>query len=336
MGVIACILFGSATSIMALAVARLLTGISVGAIISAGMAAVVDVGGVAHSRQASLIASVAMVVGAGLGPVLAGALAQTLTHPIVPVFGVEFFILLSALLITLRLPFGKPTKPGGDLRLRLPSVPAINRWHVGRGIGVFAPGISGTSFVLALGPSLLSHLLQVRSPLLAGGTACAMFLTATGIQIAARRFALRTIFAGGSFAIIISMISLCIAVHNLSVAFLIVAAMMAGAGQGLGQLGGLTIIGVHVPISRRAEAIALLNIGGYLPAGLLPVLTGYAIDAWGFTNGATMFAVILGLISLGLGGIVFRSLQPFHNPHHPPATPADPVFTTGPKPIKHD
>ncbi|MEK1854253.1 MAG: hypothetical protein AAAC48_20900 [Phyllobacterium sp.] len=44
------------------------------------------------------------------------------------------------------------------------------------------------------------------------------------------------------------------------------AAVFAGAGQGLGQLEGLTLIGTHVPTNRRAEANAVLNIGGgYVP-----------------------------------------------------------------------
>lgn len=52
---------------------------------------------------------------------------------------------------------------------------------------------------------------------------------------------------------------------------LIVAALFAGAGQGLGQLGGVTLIGTHVPDNHRAEANAVLNVGGNIPAGLLPL-----------------------------------------------------------------
>ncbi|WP_205516746.1 hypothetical protein [Paenibacillus sp. SYP-B3998] len=65
---------------------------------------------------------------------------------------------------------------------------------------------------------------------------------------------------------------------------------MAGTGQGLGQLGGLTLIGLHVPEHRRAEANAILNIGGYIPAAVLPICTGYLIDAKGLAVGATAFA----------------------------------------------
>ncbi|UXU92340.1 MFS transporter [Burkholderia sp. S-53] len=308
---VACALFASATSTATLAVARLLTGVSVGVIVSAGMASVADLGGGERRRQAALLASVAMVVGAGLGPLLAGGTAQTVAHPVAPVFGIEFLVLLSALVIAWRLPLGRPARATGHVaRLHLPSVPAMNRRHVAAGIGVFGPGITATSFVLALGPSLLARLLEVRSPLLAGGMACAMFLAATGVQFAVRRWSVRALFVAGTAATVLSMAALCAAVHVLSAPVLVAAALFAGVAQGLGQLGGLTLIGLHVPDTRRAEAIAVMNIGGYLPAGLLPVITGYAIDFLGLAAGATAFAIALALIALGAGWMVFRSLKP--------------------------
>ncbi|MCD9031451.1 MFS transporter [Luteimonas sp. Y-2-2-4F] len=296
----ACLLFASAASIATLAMGRLLAGIAVGVIVSAGMAAVVDAGGSQHKRQAALLASVAMVLGAGLGPLLAGGLAQGLAQPVLPIFGIEALVLLSALGIVWRLPLRRPIS-SGPARLRLPTVPPANRRQVACGIATFAPGITATSFVLALGPSLLSHLLDVRSPLLAGGMACAMFLTATGVQFAVRRWPTRRIFAASTAATALSMVGLAWAVHASLVPALVASALLAGAGQGLGQLGGLTLIGLHVPDSHRAQANAVLNIGGYVPAGLLPVATGYLMDAVGLASGATLFALALTVTAL-VGG----------------------------------
>ncbi|MDW9249916.1 hypothetical protein C7S13_7062 [Burkholderia cepacia] len=109
---IACALFATASSVAMLAVARLLTGIAVGVIVSAGMASVIDLAGTAR-RKAALLASVAMVLGAGLGPLLAGIAAQTAAHPVALVFGVEFVILLSALAVALRLPRNQPAQAPG-------------------------------------------------------------------------------------------------------------------------------------------------------------------------------------------------------------------------------
>lgn len=307
--IFACLLFASAHSVLMLIVARFLSGVAVGVVVSAGMAAVVDLGGPERKRQASLIASVFMVLGAGLGPLLAGSLALLLANAVIPIFAVELAVLLTALVVSLTLPLTHRGTPADhNWRLHLPSVPHANRRHLLFGIAVFGPGITATSFVLALGPSLLSHLLGVTSPLIAGGMACCMFLAATGVQFAARRFSVRTILLCGATATVLSMAGIAFAVASSNAATLIVAALLAGSGQGLGQLGGLTLIGLHVPGNHRAEANAVLNIGGYIPAGLMPVAIGFIIDAVGLSLGATLFAAVLAFIAVLGGALVFRKL----------------------------
>jgi MFS family permease len=306
---VACLLFASAHSVVVLVAARFLSGVAVGVVVSAGMAAVVDLGGAARKRQASLIASVAMVLGAGLGPLLAGSLALSLNEPVVAIFTVELVVLLTAVVAAVILPLQhRRYRTEQAWRFHLPNVPQGNRRHLVFGIAVFGPGITATSFVLALGPSLLSHLLGVTSPLIAGGMACAMFLTATGVQFAARQFSVRTIFLCGAIATVLSMAGIVLSVVSSNAVILIGAALLAGSGQGLGQLGGLTLIGLHVPGNHRAEANAVLNIGGYIPAGLMPVATGFAIDAIGLSLGATLFAMVLVLIATFGGLTIFQKL----------------------------
>lgn len=303
---IACALFASASSVAMLAIGRLLAGVAVGVIVSAGMAAVVDAGGIEQKRRSSLLASIAMVLGAGLGPLLAGGLAQALAEPVLAIFVIEALVLCSAMIVALTLPARSAPVAMGPLRLRLPHVPANNRIQVLCGIATFGPGLTATSFVLALGPSLLARLLNVRSPLLAGGIACAMFFSAVGVQFVVRQWAIKRIFTASATATVLAMLSLTLAIHESLVTALILAALFAGAGQGLGQLGGLTLIGLHVPDDSRAQANAVLNIGGYIPAGLLPVMTGYLIDATGLTVAATSFALVLTIATIGGGAWAIR------------------------------
>lgn len=296
LAIVACVLFATAETVLVLGIARFLTGVSVGVIVSAGMAAVVDLADTERKRQASLAASVAMVLGAGLGPLLAGIYAQLLPNPVVPLFVTELIVLTAALVIAIVLPLKQhhtTQPPTRDRRWRLPSVPREYRIHLLLGIAVFAPGITATSFVLSLGPSVLSTLLGITSPLIAGGMACAMFLAATGVQFAVARFSIRTIFLLGASATMLAMGSLILAVTASLSAILVLSAVLAGIGQGLGQLGGLTLIGTRVPGVHRAQANSLLNIGGYIPAGLIPVATGFLIDGIGLGAGATGFAIVL-------------------------------------------
>ncbi|RKN38216.1 MFS transporter [Streptomyces hoynatensis] len=311
----ACLIFATAESVTALIIARFFTGLAVGAAVSAGMAAVTDVAaatgtadgaggaGASRARLGALLASCAMVLGAGLGPLLSGVLSETLSAPIVPVFAVEAVALATAVVVVLRLPIGRPAGPRRGPWLRPPRAPRENRTELALGIAVFGPGITATSFVLSLGPSLLSGLLHSDSRALAGGMAFLMFLVATAAQFLVRRLRPHAILLAGAASTLAGAAALVWAVCASSVAALLAAAALAGAGQGMGQLGGLSLLNSTVPRARLAEANAALNVGGYLPAGTLPVAAGYLSDATGLTAGATTFAGVLAALALA-GGLV--------------------------------
>ncbi|CAL9305563.1 MFS transporter [Streptomyces olindensis] len=299
----ACAIFATATTVAALIIARLFTGIAVGAVVSAGMAAVTDVAGPERKRLAALLASCAMVFGAGLGPLLAGLLSETLPAPTVTVFVVEAVLLATAVLAVLRMPVRRPAARGKGAWVRVPGVPHGNGIHLALGIAVFAPGITATSFVLSLGPTLLTELLGTTSRIVSGAMAFVMFLAATGVQFAVQKLRRRTILTAGAISTTLSMGALIAAVHASSVALLVASALLAGAGQGMGQLGGLSLLNSTVPAQRLAEANAALNVGGYIPAGLLPVSTGYLMDAVGLPTGATIFGTVLMGLAV-IGGIV--------------------------------
>ncbi|RJL25074.1 MFS transporter [Bailinhaonella thermotolerans] len=301
LAIAACALFATAGSVAALAVARLLTGIAVGATVSAGMAAVSDVAGADRGRAGALAASSAMVLGAGTGPLLAGLLSQGVPWPTGTVFAVEAVLLVSAAAVVLRLPQAPARRAGAWVRV--PGVPRSARARLAAGVAVFAPGLTATSFVLSLGPSVLAGLLGHDHPALSGVLAFAMFAAAAGAQFAVRRLALRTVLLTGALATLAGMAALVLAVRIGDVRALAVAAVLAGAGQGLGQLGGLSLLNAGVPAARLAEANAALNVGAYLPAGLLPVATGFLSDATGLSAGATVFGSGLAALAL-IGGLV--------------------------------
>lgn len=306
LGIAACLIYATAPSVAALAVARLLTGMATGAAVSAGMAAVTDIAaGVAASpdcakrrawgRIGPLLASSAMVLGAGIGPVLAGVLSETAPGPTVTVFAVEAALLATALVAVARMPLpprrtgaGAEAVPAGSW-VRLPAVPRENRRHLALGLAAFAPGISATAFVLSLGPSLLAGLLGTANRALAGGMALATFLAATGVQFALRRTTVRTALFVSGAATVTGTLALVAAVHTATLGPLLAAVALAGAGQGAGQLGGLTLLSREVVATRRAEANAALNAGGYLLAGALPVADGYLSDAIGLPAAVTAF-----------------------------------------------
>ncbi|MEK2474334.1 MFS transporter [Streptomyces noursei] len=300
LGLVACLVYATAPSVTALVVARLLTGVATGVAVSAGMAAVTDVA--AGRRIGPLLASTGMVLGAGIGPVLAGVLSETAPAPTVTVFAVEAVLLVTALVAVVRMPLPRRDRGAGAAAngswVRLPAVPRANRRHLALGLAAFAPGISATSFVLSLGPSLLAGLLGTANRALAGGMALVMFLSATGVQFVLRRMAVRTVLLAAGAATVVGTLALVTAIHTATLVPLVAAVVLAGAGQGAGQLGGLTLLSREVPAARRAEANAALNAGGYLLAGTLPVADGYLSDAIGLPAAATAFGLAVALLAV--------------------------------------
>ncbi|GHF14885.1 MFS transporter [Amycolatopsis deserti] len=301
LGIVSCVLFATAASVLALAIARFLAGLAVGAAVSAGMAAVNDVAP-GRGKTAALASSTAMVLGAGLGPLLAGVASETLPGPTVTIFLAEIVLLASAAVVVARLPLPRPQSTSRAW-IRIPNVHPDGRGAVLRGIAVFAPGITATSFVLSLGPSVLTDLLGSTDRIVAGALAFVMFLGATGIQFAVRGLPARTILIAGAASTTASMAALIASLQTSSLTLLAVAAVLAGTGQGMGQFGGLTLVNASVPANRLAEATAAQNVGGYVPAAVLPLAAGFLSDATGLATGATAFGVVV-IAAAVAGGLV--------------------------------
>lgn len=309
---IATLLFLAADNVTLLLVARFLTGVAVGVIVSAGMAAVVDAGQDTRQALAARLASAAMVLGAGLGPLFSGLMAQLLSKPIPVIFGAEALLLLAALAVVLtRSTFTQAVRPSlkAPIRFALPAVAPEFRRYIGYGVAVFGPGIAATSFVLSLGPSVLTVQLGIESPLVAGGITCAMFFMATGVQFAVAKVSIARIFSLGALSTAVAMACLLGAVLAHLPWLLLCSALFSGAGQGLGQLGGLTLIALHVPAHGRAQANALMNMDGYVPAGLLPLAAGFLIDILSMTSAVLIFCLTL-FLAATIGGLaVQRSMH---------------------------
>lgn len=305
-GLVATALFAFADNVAMLVAARALAGIAGGTTVSVGTAAIVDLGGPDRRRRASLAASAATVLGAAIGPLLAGAMSEILERPAAPVFAVAFACMLSAFVIVALLRF-PPIGGRAPRRFGVPRVPPGNGLNLAASLAIFAPSMAATSFVLSLGPSVLSKLLGVTSPLVAGGTACLMFIAATGSQFALRGVAIRPLLLLGAAMTVAATVSTALAVDLSSAVLLIVAAPLAGAAQGFAQLGGFTLIGLHVPSGNRAEATALFSFGGYLMGGLSALATGVLVDSFGQANGMTIFAMALGVVAVA--GALFVRLR---------------------------
>ncbi|WUP46525.1 MFS transporter [Streptomyces sp. NBC_00259] len=303
LSLISCAIFLSASSVTALIMARLLTGISVGAIVSCGMAAVADIAGPHRKKLAALLSSSAMVFGSGVGPLFSGIVAEVMAAPIIPVFSVVLALILVSFALVGKMPLHS-RRQAGPL-VRVPGVPRKAFVHLILAIAVFAPGLSGTSFFLSLGPSLLYEITGNVSTAIAGILVFLTFASATGVQFAAQRFSPGRLLAIGVASTAMGMVMLFSAVTISSSVMIFVAATFIGAGQGAGQLAGFTLLNLIIPSTRLAEANSALSVGAYVPAATLSLIAGRVSDATSIETSAITLSVILIIIAAFSAAAIF-------------------------------
>ncbi len=287
--------FAGARSEWALLLARAASGLSIGAMIAGGIPWVVALGGERRGPLAVPLASGAISAGAGVGPLLSGAATLVADDPVYAAFGCELVVLVVATAVVIMLPSRDrgPRMESGGTRL-LPHVERANLRHVVLGVTSFGCALGATAFLLSLGPSVLRDMAGVDAPLAAGAMASSMFLAGALVQLPGSRLPTTAMFVWAGAAIVAAAVAIALSVLLRHTAPLIVGALLAGAGYGLAQLAGLTAIAHGIERERRPAANALLNIGGYVPCGLLPVATGFAVDRLGLAQGTLLFALLIG------------------------------------------
>lgn len=298
LALVSCITYLLANSVMMLVIARILTGFSVGTIVTAGIAMTVSLVGIKHVNKAALFSSMAIVMGAGVGPLLSGYLTQTLHHPVTAVYLFQIVLVLIALFLVLRLPVKKPVIRISSRKLRVPGIPSENRIHLLSAIGVYAPALTAASFVAALTPAMIAHQVGTQSPLLAGLAIAISYISSAFFQFSVRRLDVSYLLIGGAVLCIVALFLMAFSVSSGSSLVLLVACVVAGGSLAMAQFGGIALLAREVASSRRAEANSLFSLGGFIPAGLFSGASGFLIDAVGMSVAMLILACVVSLLAV--------------------------------------
>jgi hypothetical protein len=259
-----------------LLLARVLSGVSVGIVTATATAylAELHLGArpSASSQRAQVLATTANLGGLGLGPIVAGVLAETVDAPLTVPF-VLFGALLTVATIavalapeTVTLPETRPA-----YRPQRVAVPAEARGRfLGAAGGAFVAFASFGLFT-SLAPSLLVGTFGQTSHAVAGVPAFAAFTAAVVAQLAASAWDVRRLLAAGMAAVAAG-IALVVAASWLpNLTLFLAGGLIAGAGAGLLFKGGIiTASGLATP-ERRAEVLAGFFLAGYIGISV-PVL----------------------------------------------------------------
>ncbi|MDX6554493.1 MAG: hypothetical protein QOD86_688 [Miltoncostaeaceae bacterium] len=287
-------------SLLGLIIARVLSGVGVGAITGTATAWLTELTP-AGSRGPQLAAVVANLGGLGLGGLVSGALAQWAGDPL----GVPFALFAAALsLAWLALLAAPETRrrpsPRPRYRPQRVVVPARSRGQFfAAALGAAIP-FAVFGLMTSLAPSFLGGTLHQRSHALAGAVSFAVFATAALAQALTPGRSRQQLLAAAIPALLVGLVLLSLAVWLPAPSFGVFVAgdVVIGAGSGLMFKGAIEAVVEIATDEHRAEALAGLFLAAYLG------LAGPVIGLGALTQLASTRVALLAFSGLLAAGIL--------------------------------
>lgn len=266
-----------------LLVARFVSGLSVGAITATATAWLAEL----HAedrpgsppRRAEVVAIAANLGGIGLGGVIAGVLAQWVSHPLTVPFVVFGALQVVGIVGVALSPETRSvsTEERPAYRPQRVHVPRADRAPFFGALAAAFIAFAAFALFTSLGPSFLAGALHHPSHALAGSTAGELFFGAVLAQVVLGRRPNRELVLAGTACVVTGALAVVGAVwlSTPSLAMFLAGGAVLGFGAGALFKGALsTMVAISAP-ERRAETLAGLFLAAYL--GLIAPAIGLGV-----------------------------------------------------------
>jgi MFS family permease len=276
-----------------LVVGRVLNGVSVGVVAATATAWLQELGGAGPRTE--VVATTANLGGIGLGPLLAGVLAEWVGAPLV----VPYVVGLTALALgTLLVGFAPETRtarphPYRPQRVSVPRTARAQYFAACAGAGI---SFATLGLFTSLAPRFLAGTLHHSSLALAGAAACAVFGAAVAAQLLTTSRSRRELLTGG-VAIVplgLALVVLAVWLPEPSIDLFLLGGIVGGAGGGLLFKGGVGTVSAIAEEEHRAEALAGLFLIGYVGLAVPVIGLGILTEELSVRTSLLVFAALLG------------------------------------------
>jgi MFS family permease len=298
---VAGVLFLVWPSTAGLIVARLVSGLSIGMLTATATAYLSELHGKARpgapATRSEIVATAANIGGLGLGPLLAGLLAQYAPDPLViPYLVSEVLMLAGAIALALAPETAPVPEQRPRYRPQRVSVPAAHRPTY-----LAAAATGGVAFAVfgiftSVAPSMIAGILHDHSHAVAGVVAFAVFASAALAQILLGRSPRRGQAAIGLTAMLAGLALVTASVWMPSFWLLLIGGIVAGGGAGAAFRGMVGTVISITPAEVRGEGLAGLFLGTYL--GMMVTVVGVGVATlWVSLQVAVLgFAILLAVM----------------------------------------
>ncbi|HXW67554.1 MAG TPA: MFS transporter [Thermoplasmata archaeon] len=289
------LLFAFAGGVLALAAARIVSGLCVGATTSTATAAMASLIPDGDQHHVARVAVAANFGGVASGVAVSGLLVAYAPDPTRLIF--VLLIALSALgavaIATVPETVHAPS-PRGIFHARRPRVPAA----LARSFGIAAIGLATCyaiyGFFAALAPTFLRTELGVGGPATIGLVVATMFALAALAQLALAEVRDRRALLLGFPLLLVALALFAAALLVASLPLLLAAAALLGTGVGCAYMGSVTLIDRVSPEAGRGEILSMFYLVGYLALAVPTVGVAFASEAVGLGAAEAAFGAVLG------------------------------------------
>jgi predicted MFS family arabinose efflux permease len=283
LNVLAALIFIAWPQLPGLLLARFVSGLGIGMLTASATAHLTELHTTAHpvkgTRRAEVVSTAANIGGIGLGPLVAGALAEFAPDPLYTPYMVFAFILVIGVLLVVVVP---ETVAGVDsswtYRPQRVAVPRAARGRYLAATMLAFVGFAMFGLFTSLAPSFVSGRLGITSHLVAGVVAFTVFAASAVFQVLSSRWAparqtgIGLVLLGAGLAMVV------VAIVGGSLALLIAGGAVAGAGVGTTFKAAIGTVVALAPAETRGEALAGLFLVGYLGMAVPVMMLGLALQ----------------------------------------------------------
>lgn len=285
-------------ALLPLLIGRFLSGISAGIFTGTATVAVVELAPRARRQQATLVATAANMGGLGLGPLLAGIMAEYAPAPLLLPFAVDLSLVALAFVAIALVPetAQRPERP--RLSIRKPGLPpAVRAIFIPAALANFA-GFAVLGMFAAVAPEFLVDVLGYNSLALAGVVVFLLFAASTIGQSLEPHFPRMARLPAGCVALIIGAILVIISIATGSFAALLAGGILGGLGQGLAFRAGMGEITLASPPARRAEVASSFFVVAYVAISVPVVGIGLLARTMNLASAGIVFSIVVALLAL--------------------------------------
>jgi hypothetical protein len=297
-----------------LLIARVVSGVGVGALTAAATAQLDELRALAAPREGrrllDAVSSLANVGGLALGPLLAGILATFAPFPLATSYLVFVVLLAAGFAVAWFIPETVPA-PRGETPYRLQAFsfePAVRGRLIAAGAAAFAAFATFGMFA-SVSPNFIAGELHNTSLLVAGVVTFSVFASAAIVPIVFGGAALRSQLLVAKALGLIGLTVIVIAVWAVSLALFVAGGILAGAGAGVLFARALGVAATLGDGATRGQMISVVFLFGYAGLTIPVVVIGIVLEYLTAAQTLTGFAVVIAAVLLAASGALL-SEQP--------------------------